>query len=103
MESVLDIFNPKTTRSGDTITVTYCHNNHSGTCVYNETVLKGPKLKQKVCILTNTDMGDVLEYLYKIGEITGPENLKDISYEIQRHSRFQVESFIVKIDEEQNQ
>ena len=91
MESVLDIFNPQVSKSGDTITVTYCHNSYSGTCVYNETVLKGPKLKQKVYILTNTDMEDVIECLYKMGEITGPQDLQRISYLIQTHSRAQLE------------
>ena len=103
MNTALDIFNPQVTKLGDTITVTYCHNNHSGTCVYNETVLKGPKLKQKVYILTNTDMGDILEYLYKTGEITGSHNLQEISYEIQRHSRQVVESVFIDMNEQQNQ
>jgi hypothetical protein len=37
-------------------------------------------------------MDDVLEYLYKTGEITGPQDLEKISYEIQTHSRTQVEN-----------
>ena len=87
MDSILDIFNPQVSKSGDTITVTYCHNLYSGTCTYKETTLQGKKLKQNIHILTNTDMEDIIECLYKMGKITGPQNLKDISYEIQRHSR----------------
>jgi hypothetical protein len=94
MESVLDIFNPQVTQTADTITVTYCHNEYSGTCVYRETVIKGTKLNQRVNILVNTDMGDVIEYLYKVGKITGPQDLSTISYNIQTHSRNLVESFI---------
>ena len=90
MESVLDIFNPQVSKSGDTIIVTYCHENYSGTCTYKETILKGPKLKQKVQVLTGTDMGDVIEYLYKIGKVRGSDDLSPIGYEIQRHSRKQV-------------
>ena len=92
MESVLDIFNPQVSKSGDTIMVTYCHQNYSGTCEYKETTLKGPKLTQKVHILVNCDMGDILEYLYKDGKIGGPEYLSKMSYEIQTHSREQINS-----------
>ena len=91
MNTVLDIFNPQVTKSASTITVTYCHLNYSGTCTYNETTLQGTKFKQRVNILINTDMGDVIEYLYKIGEVTGPQDLERISYLIQTHSRAQIE------------
>lgn len=90
MESILDIFNPLVGQSGDTITVTYCHENYSGTCTYKEMVLKGTKLRQRVHILTGTDMGDVIEYLYKTGKVRGSDDLSPIGYEIQRHSRRQV-------------
>jgi len=91
MNTVLDIFNPQVTKSASTITVTYCHLNYSGTCTYNETTLQGTKFKQRVNILINTDMDDVIEYLYKIGEVTGPQDLERISYLIQTHSRAQIE------------
>jgi hypothetical protein len=91
MASVLDIFNPQVTKSAGTVTVTYCHDLYSGTCTYNETILQGTKFKQRVNILINTDMDDVIEYLYKIGEVTGPQDLERISYLIQTHSRAQIE------------
>jgi len=91
MNTVLDIFNPQVIKSASTITVTYCHLNYSGTCTYNETTLQGTKFKQRVNILINTDMDDVIEYLYKIGEVTGPQDLERISYLIQTHSRAQIE------------
>jgi hypothetical protein len=91
MASVLDIFNPQVIKSAGTITVTYCHDLYSGTCSYNETILQGTKFKQRVNILINTDMDDVIEYLYKIGEVTGPQDLERISYLIQTHSRAQIE------------
>ena len=91
MNTTLDIFNPQVSKSASTITVTYCHLNYSGTCTYNETTLQGTKFKQRVNILINTDMDDVIEYLYKIGEVTGPQDLERISYLIQTHSRSQIE------------
>ena len=91
MNTALDIFNPQVTKSGDTITVTYCHLNYSGTCTYKEATLHGSKFKKRVNILVNTDMDDVIEYLYKMGDVTGPQDLERISYLIQTHSRGQIE------------
>lgn len=91
MDTALDIFNPQVTKSGDTITVTYCHLNYSGSCTYKEVILQGTKFKQRVHILVNTYMDDVIEYLYKMGEVTGSQDLERISYLIQTHSRGQIE------------
>jgi hypothetical protein len=49
-------------------------------------------INQKVHILTTTDMGDVIEYLYKNGDIVGEESLPQVSMAIQNHSRNVVES-----------
>ena len=94
MESRLDIFNTEVSRSGGTIIVTYCHQNYSGTCTYEECLLQGKtkKFKQRIYVLTHTDMDDVIEYLYKMGEVNGPQDLSKISYDIQTHSRSKVES-----------
>ena len=91
MNTALDIFNPQVTKSGDTITVTYCHLNYSGTCTYKEVILQGTKFKQRVHILVNTYMDDVIEYLYKMGDVTGSQDLERISYLIQTHSRGMIE------------
>ena len=91
MDTALDIFNPQVTKSGDTITVTYCHLNYSGSCTYKEVILQGTKFKQRVHILVNTYMDDVIEYLYKMGEVTGSQDLERISYLIQTHSRGMIE------------
>jgi hypothetical protein len=88
MNTVLDIFNPKVTKSGNTITVTYCHNNYSGTCTYEEVVLQGKvkRFKQRVHIMTHCQMDDVIEYLYKIKEIGGPSDFQRINLLIRNHS-----------------
>ena len=86
MNTTLDIFNPQVTKSGDTITVTYCHLNYSGTCTYKEATLHGSKFKKRVNILVNTDMDDVIEYLYKIKEIGGPSDFQRINLLIRNHS-----------------
>ena len=93
MNTVLDIFNPQVSQTGGTITVTYCHLNFSGYCTYEEAFLQGKnkRFKQRIFLLTHTDMEDVIEYMYKTGSITGPEDLQKVSITIQTHSRDVVE------------
>jgi hypothetical protein len=88
MNTVLDIFNPKVTKSGNTITVTYCHDLYSGHCIYEEHVLQGKtkKFRQRVQIMTHCQMDDVIEYLYKIKEIGGPSDFQRINLLIRNHS-----------------
>jgi hypothetical protein len=93
MVSVLDIFNPQVTKSGGTVTVTYCHGLYSGTCTYEEVTLQGTtkKFKQRFFIMTHCQMDDVIEYLYKVGKITGPGDFQKINHLIRDHSRIIVE------------
>jgi hypothetical protein len=96
MNTVLDIFNPQVSRIDNTITVTYCHNNYSGTCTYEECVLQGKmkKFKQRIHIMTHCQMDDVIEYLYKMEKINGPSDFHKIDHLIRDHSRTLVEEFI---------
>lgn len=86
MSSVLDIFNPQLTRSGSTISVTYCHDAYSGVCIYEERILRGPKLTQSIVTLVSCDMGDVIEWLYRDGKIFGSGDLEWVNREIRDHS-----------------
>ena len=94
MVSILDIFNPQVTKIDNTVTVTYCHLNYSGTCTYEEVTLQGTtkKFKQRFFIMTHCQMDDVIEYLYKVGEVTGPSDFQKIDHLIRDHSRTIVES-----------
>jgi hypothetical protein len=96
MNTVLDIFNPQVSRIDNTITVTYCHNNYSGTCTYEECVLQGKmkKFKQRIHIMTQCQMDDVIEYLYKMEKINGTSDFHKIDHLIRDHSRSLVEEFI---------
>jgi len=94
MNAILELFNTEVSRIDNTITVTYCHLNYSGTCIYEECLLQGTtkKFKQKIHILTKVDMDDVIEYMYKNGGITGPQDLQVVSKSIQDHSRKTLEA-----------
>jgi len=93
MREMMDILNPQVSRSGDTITVTYCHTIISGTCTYEKATIQGrsKRFKQTIYLLTGTDMEDVIEYMYKMGKITGAQDLQTVSMLIQTHSREMVE------------
>ena len=94
MNTLLDIFNTEVSKIDSTITVTYCHLNYSGRCVYEECLIQGTtkRFKQRIQILKETDMEDIIECLYKMGKVSGPQDLQTISYDIQTHSRTLVES-----------
>ena len=96
MSTVLDIFNPQVTKLGNTITVTYCHDSYSGHCIYEEHVLQGKtkKFRQRVQIMTECQMDDVIEYLYKIKEIGGPSDFNKINHLIRDHSLSQLKKEI---------
>ena len=98
MESVLDNFDIQVTRIGDTITVTYCHGSYSGHCIYEECLLQGKtkKFKQRIQIMTECQMDDVIEYLYKIKEIGGPSDFERINLLIRNHSFDQLQQKEVK-------
>ena len=68
---ILKDFNKVINKSGDTITLTYCHLNFSGTCVYKEHNMIGinKPIRQRFYTLQSSDMGDVIEYMYQQGEI----------------------------------
>lgn len=92
MTSIMDIFMVNTTENDGTLTVTYCHNLYSGSCTYKLTTLQGKKLRQEIELLRSVDMDDILECLYKRGEITGPDCYERIRGEIINHSLHQVQS-----------
>ena len=88
----MDIFQVTTKENDDTVTVTYCHNLYSGSCTYKLVTLQGKKLRQEIELLVSSDMDDIIECLYKMGEITGPECFTKIKNEILIHSLLQVQS-----------
>lgn len=101
MNTVLDIFNPQVSRSGGTITVTYCHSLYSGTCTYEECILQGKikKFKQRIYIMTQCQMDDVIEYLYKTNVVNGPSDFQKINRLIRDHSRGVVQGTISGYDQ----
>jgi hypothetical protein len=87
MTQLLEVFNKVINKSGDTITLTYCHHNFSGTCVYKEHNIVGQNkpIRQRFYILQSADMGDVIEYMYQQGEIKDGDFNK-IGSELQDYS-----------------
>ena len=95
MEEILEVFNKVINKSGSTITLTYCHNNFSGTCTYQEVTTNGLRkpIKQSFLVLTSTDMGDVIEYIHKKSPLSS-EDLSSINKLIRDHSLLVVENYL---------
>lgn len=73
-----------------TKTVTYCHPtfpHFSGVCEYEEKILTGVNkpIRQRVMILVNCEMGDVIEYIHKKSPLSS-EDLVLINKLIRDHS-----------------
>jgi hypothetical protein len=95
MTEILEVFNRVINKSGGTITLTYCHHNFSGTCVYEQVTTKGKKkpIVQNFLVLTSTDMGDVIEYIHKKSPLSS-EDLSSINKLIRDHSLSEVENYL---------
>ena len=95
MTQTLEVFNKVINKSGSTITLTYCHHNFSGTCVYEQVTTKGKKkpIVQNFLVLTSTDMGDVIEYIHKKSPLSS-EDLSSINKLIRDHSLREVENYL---------
>ena len=95
MEEILEVFNKVINKSGGTITLTYCHHNFSGTCIYEQVTTKGLKkpIVQNFLVLTSTDMGDVIEYIHKKSPLSS-EDLSSINKLIRDHSLSVVDNYL---------
>jgi hypothetical protein len=95
MTEILEVFNKVINKSGSTITLTYCHHNFSGTCIYEQVTTKGLKkpIVQNFLVLNSTDMGDVIEYMHKKSPLSS-EDLSSINKLIRDHSLSEVENYL---------
>jgi len=95
MKELLEVFNKVINKSGSTITLTYCHHNFSGTCIYEQVTTKGLKkpIVQNFLVLNSTDMGDVIEYMHKKSPLSS-EDLSTINKLIRDHSLLVVENYL---------
>jgi hypothetical protein len=90
MIEIFKEFENRVENNNGTITVTYCHPtfpHFSGVCIYEEKNLVGQNkpIRQRVLILNECEMGDVIEYLHKKSPLTS-EDLMLINKLIRDHS-----------------
>jgi len=90
MIEIFKEFENRVENNNGTITVTYCHPEHtnfSGVCVYEEKNIVGHNkpIRQRVLILSECEMGDVIEYIHKKSPLSS-EDLVSINRLIRDHS-----------------
>jgi hypothetical protein len=87
MNEILDIFNPQVHKEGDTISVLYQYQSFSGSCIYQEHTMKGTNkpINQRFFILTECEMGDVIEYIHKTSPLSS-EDFQKVNLTIREHS-----------------
>ena len=92
----MDNFKTEVSENNGVITVFYLYPGISGSCTYERFQMGGKikSFKQNIELLTSTDMEDIIECLYKLGHITGGEDLQKINYLIKSHSRRVLDEYI---------
>ena len=87
MNEILDIFNPQVHQSGDTVSVLYEYQSFSGSCTYQEHTMKrtNKPIYQRFFILTECEMGDVIEYIHKNSPLSS-EDFQKVNLTIREHS-----------------
>jgi len=70
MIEIFKEFKSRVENNNGSISVIYEHPtfpHFSGVCIYNEKILSGVNkpIRQRVVIMTSSDMGDVIEYIHK--------------------------------------
>lgn len=79
---------PNVIKSGDRYVVDY----GSGSCTYEYRTI-GKRIKQKVLLMTESNMGGVIDEVNKKSPLTEGD-FKDLRMEIMNHSLYHVEMFI---------
>jgi hypothetical protein len=90
MIEIFKEFENRVENNNGSITVTYCHPtfpHFSGVCIYEEKNLVGQNkpIRQRVLILSECEMGDVIEFIHKKSPLTS-EDLNVINLMIRDHS-----------------
>jgi len=88
----LNDFNTQVTQNDTLFKVIYSYGNFSGTCEY-ELYRPGNRIKQEVLLLSNVEMGDIIEKIHMDSPLTS-DDLTDMSMSIRNHSLKCVEDFI---------
>ena len=96
MMEIMEIFSTDIVSESGTTTIVYMYPGYSGMCEYEKCVIFGniKKFKKEIYLLTRTDMDDIIECLYKLGHITGFQDLQKINYVIKEHSRKVLDDYL---------
>jgi hypothetical protein len=90
MNTLIDKFETTISENNGSIMVNYKHDIVTGFCEYRIVEVNN-RLKQKAWLLTNTDMGDVIEYIHSNFPLSG-EDLQGVNKLIRDHSLLRVQS-----------
>ena len=90
MIEIFKEFKTEVQENNGTYTVVYTHPDHihfSGVCEYEDKNLEGQNkpIRQRVMIMVNCEMGDVIEYIHKKSPLSS-EDLMVINMMIRDHS-----------------
>lgn len=95
VSNILTPFNTNITSSGDSYIITYKNNEYEGDVIYREHNMVGTNkpIRQKIYMITSSDMGDVIEYINKISPLSD-NDLGDMNKIIRDDSLSRLMEFI---------
>jgi hypothetical protein len=88
MNELINKFETSLSENNGSIMVNYRYDTLTGYCEYRIMEVNN-RFKQKVWILINTDMGDVIEYIHSNSPLKG-EDLQEVNKLIRDHSLMKV-------------
>ena len=83
--NILNDFNIEIVNESPIYRVIYTNGNYSGSCTYVETKPQSKFQSGKVYLLTNSEMGDVIEYIHKKTPLTS-DDFNGVQMGIREHS-----------------
>ena len=82
---ILNDFNVEIINESPIYRVEYSNGDYTGSCIYRETIPQSKLQSGKVYLLTNSDMGDVIEYIHKKTPLTS-DDFNGVQMGIREHS-----------------
>lgn len=92
MIHLIEKFDTEVSENNGSIMVNYRHDNLTGYCEYKMVEVNN-RFKQKAWLLTNSEMGDVIEFIHLNSPLSG-ENLQEVNKLIRDHSLNRVSNLV---------
>lgn len=96
---ILNHFNITVINDNQTYQIIYSKENYKGSCTYKELTPLSKKQSGKIYVLTDSNMGDVLEYIHKLSPLS-EKDFNNIQMSIREHSLSNLKSHLLQLNDD---